>query len=124
MFGLIVFRLGICIQDIGLGLGIEELGFRVSLYLGFPSAKNGTSKGLAYPRNPGAHIVGPWVTDSIKLYWDSRTGTQYIGNWASRVMLSYSVKRSIWSSNLGRHMIPNSQKEPGIALRENAGLQP
>ena len=36
------------------------------------------------PRSPGAHIVGPWVIDSINLYRDLRTGTQYIGNWASR----------------------------------------
>ena len=31
------------------------------------------------------YIVGPWVIDSINLYRDLRTGTQYIGNWASRV---------------------------------------
>ena len=35
-------------------------------------------------RSPGTHIVGPWVLDGIKLYRDLRTGTQYIGNWASR----------------------------------------
>ena len=34
--------------------------------------------------SPGTHIVGPWVTDSIKLYRDLRTGTQYIGDWASK----------------------------------------
>ena len=38
------------------------------------------------PRSPGTHIVGPWVIDSINLYRDLRTGTQYIGNWASRVL--------------------------------------
>ena len=38
----------------------------------------------AFPRSPGTHIVGPWVTGSIELYRDLRTGTQYIGNWASR----------------------------------------
>ena len=37
-----------------------------------------------HPRSPGTHIVGPWVIGSIKLYRDLRTGTQYIGNWASR----------------------------------------
>ena len=42
-----------------------------------------TSQG--YPRSPGTHIEGLWVTDSIKLYRDLRTGTQHIGNWASRV---------------------------------------
>ena len=31
-----------------------------------------------------AHIVGPWVTDNMKLYRDLRTGTQYVGYWASR----------------------------------------
>ena len=31
------------------------------------------------------HIVGPWVTDNIDLSRDLRTGTQYVGNWASRV---------------------------------------
>ena len=36
------------------------------------------------PRSPGTHIVGPWVTDSIELYRDLRTGTQCITNWASR----------------------------------------
>ena len=30
-----------------------------------------------------AHIGGPWVSDSIKLYTDLRTGSQYVGNWAS-----------------------------------------
>ena len=37
-----------------------------------------------YPRSPGTHIVGPWVTDNLKIYRDLSTGTQYIGNWASR----------------------------------------
>ena len=41
------------------------------------------------PRSPGTHIVGPWATDHIKLYRGLRTGTQYISNWASRVMLLY-----------------------------------
>ena len=41
--------------------------------------------GITYSRSPGTHIVGPWVPDSIKLQRDLRTGTQYIGNWASRV---------------------------------------
>ena len=31
-----------------------------------------------------AHVVGSWVIDRISLYRDPRTGTQYIGNWASR----------------------------------------
>ena len=35
-------------------------------------------------RSPGTHIVGPWVIDSINSYRDLRTGTQYMGNWASR----------------------------------------
>ena len=37
-----------------------------------------------YPRSPGTHIGGSWVIDSINLHRDPRTGTQYIGNWASR----------------------------------------
>ena len=40
---------------------------------------------FSYPRSPGTHTVGSWVVDSISLYRDPRTGTQYIGNWASRV---------------------------------------
>ena len=40
------------------------------------------------PTSPGTHIVGPWVTDNIKLYRDLRTGTQYIGNWASRALFA------------------------------------
>ena len=40
-----------------------------------------------YSRSPGTHIVGPWVPDIIQLYRDLRTGTQYVGNWASRVTL-------------------------------------
>ena len=39
------------------------------------------------PRSPGAHIVGPWVIDSINAYRDLRTGTQYVGNCASWVGL-------------------------------------
>ena len=34
-----------------------------------------------YPRSPDTHIVGSWVIDSISLYRDPRTGTQYIGNY-------------------------------------------
>ena len=37
------------------------------------------------PRSAGTHIVGSWAIDRIYLYRDPRTGTQYIGNWASRV---------------------------------------
>ena len=39
---------------------------------------------IMVPRSPGTHIVGPWVIDSISSYRDLRTGTQYIGIWASR----------------------------------------
>ena len=38
------------------------------------------------PRSPGTHIVGSWLVDSISSYRDPRTGTPYIGNWASRVL--------------------------------------
>ena len=31
-------------------------------------------------------MVGPWVTDSIYLYRVLRTGAQYVGSWASRVI--------------------------------------
>ena len=37
------------------------------------------------PRSPGTHIVGSCVMGRISFYRDPRTGTQYIGNWASRV---------------------------------------
>ena len=40
----------------------------------------------SYPRSPGTHIVGPWVIDNIVLYRDLLTGSQYTGNWASRVI--------------------------------------
>ena len=43
--------------------------------------------GLYFSRSPITHIVGPWVIDSIDLNRDLRTGTQSIGNWASRVTL-------------------------------------
>ena len=47
-----------------------------------------------YPRSPGTHIVGPWVIDSINLYRDLRTGTQYMGNWASRdIHMGFKVYR-------------------------------
>ena len=39
-------------------------------------------------RSPGT-CIGSWVIDSIGLYRDSRTGTQYVGNWASRVIASF-----------------------------------
>ena len=38
----------------------------------------------SYPTSPGTHVVGPWVIDTKNLYRDLRTGTQYIGNWASK----------------------------------------
>ena len=37
-------------------------------------------------------IVGPWVIASIYLYRDSRTGTQYIGIWASRVLVCWEFE--------------------------------
>ena len=37
------------------------------------------------PRSPGTHTVGSRGIGSITLHRDPRTGTQYIGNWASRV---------------------------------------
>ena len=46
---------------------------------------------LPNPRSPGTHIVGPWVIDSINLYRDLRTGTQYIGIWASRERFGFEV---------------------------------
>ena len=39
------------------------------------------------PRSPGTHVVGSWDIDSKNVYRDFRTGTQYVGNWASRVCL-------------------------------------
>ena len=49
---------------------------------------NGQRIPLTIPRSPGTRIVGAWVTDSIKLYRDLRTGTQYIGNWGVPVLKS------------------------------------
>ena len=56
--------------------------------------RNDSSLVLSIPRSPGTHIVGPWVIDSINSYRDLRTGTQYIGNWASRV---YSLDKWYWA---------------------------
>ena len=44
------------------------------------------------PRSPGTHIVGPWVIDSIRVYRDLKTGTQYVGIWASRVIVNASAR--------------------------------
>ena len=41
--------------------------------------------------------VGPWVIDSINLNGDLRTGTQYIGNWASRASSVIEAKVSTTS---------------------------
>ena len=50
-----------------------------------------------YPRSPGNHIVGSWVIDSISLYREPGTGTQYIGNWASRVYIYiYIYAAELW----------------------------
>ena len=57
---------------------MPSLGFKV-----WPHRK---WSAVSYPRSPGTHVAGPWVTDSIELYRDLRTGTQYIGNWASRAL--------------------------------------
>ena len=46
---------------------------------------NGKVASPVNPRSPGTHIVCSWVIDSISLYRDPMTGTQYLGNWASRV---------------------------------------
>ena len=40
--------------------------------------------GQSEARRRGTHTVGSWVIGSIGLYRDPRTGTQYIGTWASR----------------------------------------
>ena len=48
-----------------------------------PSPNSGMQS-LTNPRSPGTYIVGPWVVDSTNLYRDLRTGTQYVGKWASR----------------------------------------
>ena len=48
------------------------------------AVRTGFIDSLNLPRSPGTHVVGPWVIDSLISYRDLRTGTQYIGNWASR----------------------------------------
>ena len=55
-----------------------------------------------YPRSPGTHIVGSWVIDSICLYRDPRTGTQYIGK-------ASSVKKALDFGAVG-----GSTRVPGI----------
>ena len=57
---------------------------------------------LTNPRSPGTHVVGSWVIDSISLYREPRTGTQYIGNWASRVtsISILTVRRAFCLRNL------------------------
>ena len=50
---------------------------------------------------PGTHIVGSWVIGSISLYRDPRTGTQYIGNWASwdsRILGFLRLGSRLWAS--------------------------
>ena len=61
------------VNRVGSGQRCSAQNFRFEVY------------GQSYPRSPGTHIVGPWAIDSINSYRDLRTGTQYIGNWASRV---------------------------------------
>ena len=51
-----------------------------------------------YPRSPGTPSAGSWVIASIGLYGDPRTGTQYIGNWASRVTSAHSCVFEIRSA--------------------------
>ena len=63
---------------------VQELEHTISL-MRMDSSVNKIDKFKANPRSPGTHIVGSWVIGSISLYRDPRTGTQYIGNWASRV---------------------------------------
>ena len=46
----------------------------------------GHTQALYTPRSPGTHIVGSWLVDSISSSRDPRTGTPYIGNWASSVL--------------------------------------
>ena len=43
---------------------------------------------MSFPGSPGTHMVGSWVIDSISLYRDPRTRTQYVGDWASRACLT------------------------------------
>ena len=69
---------------------------RKDLTRGVPAFLVGFLPCSSNPRSPGTHIVGPWVTDSIKLYRDLRTGTPYIGNWASRAIFSLSGTQEPW----------------------------
>ena len=57
------------------------------------SLKSPSPEPLTDPRSPGTHIVGSWVIDRISFLRDPRTGTQYTGNWASRVIW-------VWGSGL------------------------
>ena len=74
------------------------------------------------PRSPGTHIVGPWVIDSINVYKDLRTGTQYIGNWASRVYM-YSI--SCWTEGLkGYELKCPGASESEVPLRAPLSVNP
>ena len=65
---------------------------------------------LYVPRSPGTHIVGSCVMDRISFYRDPRTGTQYIGNWASRVCsLDDRLLRGYWTSSATWH-VPKRQR--------------
>ena len=57
-----------------------------------------------HPRSPGTQIVRPWVIDSLNLYRDLKAGTQYIGNWASRVRTATAGETK--HSAVLRDMIP------------------
>ena len=67
---------------------------------------------MTHPRSPGTHIVGSWDIDSISVYREPRTGTQYIGNWASRVMYPF-----IWGRTHPRSMQAASEESLSAATK-------
>ena len=73
-----------CIERIG-RWGPGTAGVEASISDCFPHPTSQNRIHVTHPRSPGTHIVGPWVIEIIHLYRDLRTGTQHIGNWASRV---------------------------------------
>ena len=58
-------------------------------------------------------MVGPWVIDGTNLYRDLRTGTEHIGNWASRDSNAFPMSSEGAPCN-GSHAAKSSS--PGTTL--------
>ena len=68
------------------------------------------------PRYPYSRSLGPWVTDSMILYRVLRTGTQYIGNWASR-----DPSPGIISASSSKPFLPSTPSQLGVV--ESMGIE-